>query len=185
MLITIKNMVRQGCETIVKNILASVGLEAADITDEQVLLKGRVLQFQLRLLDKALQNTGLEIVIDKKGLLTQKVKNIIHEIVYYDEAPLTMKLSCYLSQRLNYSYTYLANIFSQQNGITLERYIILQKVEKVKAMLAEEDCILSKIAFKMNYKSVSHLSAQFKKVTGITPGEYRSLQEQEGMHLVA
>jgi len=178
-------MVRQSCETIVNNVLTSIGLEVAQIKEEQVLLKGRVLQYQLRLLDKALKETGLEVIVDKKSLLIQKVKNIVHEVVYYDEAPLTMKLSCYLSKRLNYSYTYLANMFSQQNGVTLERYIILQRVEKIKEMLTTEDCALSQIAFRLNYSSVSHMSAQFKKVTGYTPGEYRSLYEAGEMRLSA
>ena len=185
MIINIKNMVCQRCEIIVKNISDSLGLEVAHITRGQMILKGRVMQYQLRLLDKALRETGLEIIIDKKSLLIQKVKNVIHETVYFEQEPLNLKFSCYLSQRLNYSYTYLANIFSEQNGTTIERYIIEQRIEKVKAMLTAEHCILSDIANKMNYSSVSHLSAQFKKVTGLTASEYKSMQEHEVLRLTA
>src|SRR5258708_6196939 len=106
MIINIKNMVSRRAEVIVNNILARLRLDVAYVTRGQVMLKGRVLQYQLRLLDKALKETGFEIMIDKKNLLIQKVKNIIHEIVYWNEEPLTVKFSCYLSKRLNYSYTY-------------------------------------------------------------------------------
>ena len=185
MLINIKNMVCQRCEIIVNNILTSLGLDVVYVTKGQVMLKGRVLQYQLRLLDKALKETGLEIIIDKKNLLIQKVKNIIHEMVYSDDEPVAVKFSYYLSQRLNYSYTYLASLFSHECRMTIERYIIEQRIEKVKAMLVVENCILSDIACKMNYSSVAHLSAQFKKVTGITASEYKAMQGQDLMRMTA
>ncbi|MGG9960195.1 helix-turn-helix domain-containing protein [Ferruginibacter sp. SUN106] len=185
MLINIKNMVCQRCEIIVNNILTNLGLDVAWVTKGQAMIKGRVLQYQLRLLDNALKETGLEIIIDKKSLLIQKVKNIIHETVYWDAEPPAIKFSCYLSQRLNYSYTYLANLFSQQCHMTIERYIIEQRIEKVKTMLVAENYILSEIASKMNYSSVAHLSAQFKKVTGITASDYKAMQGEHMMRLSA
>jgi YesN/AraC family two-component response regulator len=185
MIINIKNMVCQRCEIIVNNILQNLGLEVEYVTKGQVMLKGRVLQYQLRLLDKFLKETGLEIIIDKKSLLIQKIKNIVFEMVYTDEEPLAIKFSCYLSKRLNYSYTYLAGIFSQECNTTIERFIIEQKIEKVKSMLVDDHCVLSYIAHKMNYSSVSHLSAQFKKVTGLTASEYREMYAGNNMKLIA
>ena len=185
MIINIKNMVCQRCEIIVNNILQNLGLEVEYVTKGQVMLKGRVLQYQLRLLDKFLKETGLEIIIDKKSLLIQKIKNIVFEMVYTDEEPLAIKFSCYLSKRLNYSYTYLAGIFSQECNTTIERFIIEQKIEKVKSMLVDDHCVLSYIACKMNYSSVSHLSAQFKKVTGLTASEYREMYAGGGMRISA
>jgi len=185
MIINIKNMVCKRCEIIVNNILTNLGLEVEYVTKGQVMLKGRVLQYQLRLLDKFLRETGLEIVIDKKSLLIQKIKNIIYETVYTDEEPLTIKFSCYLSKRLNYSYTYLAGLFSQECKKTIEHYVIEQRIEKVKSMLVDENCVLSYIAYKMNYSSVSHLSAQFKKMTGLTASEYRAMYTQPVMKMIA
>lgn len=174
MLIKIKNMVCERCENIVNTIVQNLGLEAEYIAQGQVMLKGRVLQYQLRLLDKFLKETGLEVIVDKKSLLIQKVKNIIYEMVYTDQAPATEKFSDYLSRRLNYSYTYLAGLFSQECHTTIEKFIIEQKIEKVKYMLVEDKDVISHIACKMNYSSVSHLSAQFKKVTGVTPSDYKA-----------
>ena len=185
MLINIKNMVCQRCEIIVNNILTNLGLEVVYVTKGQAMLKGKIMQYQLRLLDKALKETGLEIIIDKKNLLIQKVKNIIHEMVYTDEEPPAIKFSCYLSQRLNYSYTYLAGLFSRECHTTIEHYIIEQRIEKVKSMLITENYILSEIAEKMNYSSVAHLSTQFKKITGITASDYKAIQMNEHMRLSA
>jgi YesN/AraC family two-component response regulator len=169
-------MVSQRCKIVVNNILQGFGLDAKDIRIGAVLLKEKVPGFKLMQLNTALKETGLELVFDKKSQLVQQIKNIIIEIIYFSAEPLVMKFSCYLSERLNYNYTYLAGIFKQLNGITIERFIISQKIEKVKAMLVSEDVYLSEIAYRMNYSSVSHLSAQFKKVTGFNASESRSLR---------
>lgn len=185
MIINIKNMVCKRCEIIVNNILTNLGLEVEYITQGQVMLKGRVLQYQLKLLDKFLKETGLEIIVDKKSLLIQKIKNIILEMVYSDDEPSPIKFSHYLSKRLNYSYTYLAGLFSHECNTTIERFIIEQKIEKVKHMLVDEHCVLSYIAYKLHYSSVSHLSAQFKKVTGLTPSDYKAMYSRPAMRLSA
>jgi AraC-like DNA-binding protein len=176
MIIYVKNMVSQRCKIVVNNILQGFGLDAKDIMIGAVMLKEKVPGFKLMQLDAALKETGLELVFDKKSQLVQQIKNIIIEIIHFSAEPLVMKFSCYLSERLNYNYTYLAGIFKQLNGITIERFIILQKIEKVKAMLISEDVHLSEIAYRMNYSSVSHLSAQFKKVTGRNASEFKSLR---------
>ncbi len=175
MIIYVKNMVSQRCKIVVNNILQGFGLDAKDIMIGAVLLKEKVPGFKLVQLDAALKETGLELVFDKKSQLVQQIKNIIIEIIHFSTEPLVMKFSYFLSERLNYNYTYLAGIFKQLNGITIEQFIILQKIEKVKAMLVSEDVHLSEIAYRMNYSSVSHLSAQFKKVTGCNASEFKSL----------
>jgi AraC-like DNA-binding protein len=185
MIINIKNMVCQRCVIIVNNILLNFGLEAIKVTKGQVILKQNIVDFKLKQLDAALKETGLEIIFDKRSLLVQKIKNIIFDVIYCLEEPLPIKFSCYLSQRLNYSYTYLANIFSQQSGISIERYMLEQKIEKVKSMLLEQDFFLNEIAYKMNYSSVSHLSNQFKKITGISPSNFKSLKTTNGLRLFA
>ena len=176
MIIYVKNMLSQRCKIVVNNILQSFGVEAKDIMIGEVLLKEKVPVFKLMQLDAALKETGLELVFDKKSQLVQQIKNIILEIIHFSTEPLVMKFSCYLSNRLNYNYTYLAGIFKKISGITIEHFIISQKIEKVKSMLIAGDMHLSEIAYRMNYSSVSHLSAQFKKVTGYNASEYRSLR---------
>ena len=176
MIIYVKNMISQRCKIVVNNILQNFGVEVKDIMIGEILLKEKVPVFKLMQLDAALKETGLELVFDKKTQLVQQVKNIIFEIIYFSAEPLAVKFSCYLSERLNYNYNYLAGIFKKINGITIEHFMISHKIEKVKAMLVSEDVPLSEIAYRMNYSSVSHLSAQFKKVTGYNASEYKSLR---------
>ena len=176
MIIYVKNMISQRCMIVVNNILQSFGLEVKDIMLGEILLKEKLPVFKLMQLDAALKETGLELVFDKKNQLVQQIKNIIIEIVYFTAEPLAVKFSCYLSDRLNYNYTYLASLFKKLTGITIEHFMISQKIEKVKSMLLSNDVPLNEIAYQMNYSSVSHLSAQFKKITGYNAREYKSFR---------
>lgn len=173
MIIYIKNMICLRCKIVVNNILESFGIEAAEIRIGAITLREKLPAFRLRQLDQALKETGLEMIFDKKLLLVQKIKTIIIEIIHFSNEPLLLKFSCYLSNRLNYNYTYLSNLFKKLTGNTIEHYIIQQKIEKTKAMLIEDDLSLSEIAFRLNYSSVGHLSAQFKKITGYCAREYK------------
>lgn len=176
MIIYVKNMICLRCKIVVNNILAGFGVEAEDIMIGKIQLKENLSNYKLRQLDAALKETGLELIFDRDLLIAQKIKTIVSETIHFSNEPLLTKFSYYLSSKLNYSYAYLANVFKKTNGISIERYIILQKIEKVKAMLIAEDAALSEIAYQMNYSSVSHLSAQFKKVTGINASEYKLLR---------
>ena len=180
MIIKVKNMICQRCKIVVENILSSLGLEAESITIGEIVLKRKVSDDKLKELDAALKTVDLELVCDKKNLIDQQIKNLIFEIIYYSDEPLSIKFSFFLSSKLNYNYNYLSKIFSEVNGINIERYIILQKIEKVKSMLLSEDAILSEIAYKMNYSSVSHLSNQFKKYTGLRASDYKSSLRANG-----
>ena len=134
-------------------------------------------------LDRSLKKAGLELMDDKKAMLVEKIKNVIIEMIHYaDEPPLT-KYSVFISEKLNYDYTYLANLFSEVRGITIEHFIIIHKIERVKELLVYDDLNLTEIAEKLNYSSVGHLSNQFKKTTGLTPSHFKKLKEKRRSHL--
>ena len=121
---------------------------------------------------------GLELMDDKKSILIQKVKNVIIELVHYAEEPLSVNLSVYLADKLNHDYTYLSNLFSEAQGTTIEKFFILHKIERVKELLVYDELTLTEIAFRLHYSSVSHLSTQFKKTTGLTPSYFRQLKDK-------
>jgi AraC-like DNA-binding protein len=127
-------------------------------------------------LKAALLKAGLELMDDKKAMLVEKIKNVIIEMVHYaDELPET-NFSDYLSEKLQHNYTYLSNLFSEVKGITIEHYIIIHKIEKVKELIIYDELNLTEIAYKMNYSSVAHLSNQFKKITGLTPSFLKKIK---------
>jgi AraC-like DNA-binding protein len=111
-------------------------------------------------------------------VLIQKIKNVIIELIHYSEEPLAINFSDHLSQKLNHNYTYLANLFSEVQGTTIEKFIIAHKIERVKELLVYNELNLTEIAYLMHYSSVGHLSAQFKKVTGLTPSHFKQLREK-------
>lgn len=126
----------------------------------------------------ALLKSGLELMDDKKSVLIEKIKNVIVELVHYSEEPLAINFSDHLSQKLNHNYTYLANLFSEVQGTTIEKFIIAHKIERVKELLVYNELNLTEIAYLMHYSSVAHLSAQFKKVTGLTPSHFKQLRDK-------
>lgn len=123
-------------------------------------------------------SSGLELIEGKKSLLVQKIKNIVIELAHYSEEPMSIKFSEYLSQKLNHDYTYLANLFSEDQGITIEKFLISNKIERVKELLVYDELNLTEIAYQMHYSSVAHLSTQFKKVTGLTPSHFKNLRKK-------
>jgi len=174
----IKNMVCIRCKMVVKDQLQKLGyhpviveLGEADITED-------LSAAELEQVRTALMHSGLELMEDKKSILIQKIKNIIIELVHYSEEPLVVNLSEFLHQKLDHNYTYLANLFSQVQGTTIEKYFISHKIERVKELLVYNELNLTEIAYLMHYSSVAHLSAQFKKVTGLTPSHFKQLREQ-------
>jgi AraC-like DNA-binding protein len=127
----------------------------------------------------ALQRSGLELMDDKKSMLIEKIKNIIVDLVHYSEEPLEVNFSEFLSKRLNHDYTYLANLFSEVQGTTIEKFLITHKIERVKELLVYNELNLTEIAYRMNYSSVAHLSSQFKKITGLTPSHFKQLKDKK------
>jgi AraC-like DNA-binding protein len=133
---------------------------------------------QRQQLQKKLLISGLELLDDAKSILIEKILNVVMEMIHYsDELPVT-NYSDYISEKLNYDYTYLANIFSEVKGVTLQQFIIIQKIERVKELLLYEELNLTKIADKLHYSSVAHLSNQFKKVTGLTPSFFKHMRKK-------
>lgn len=134
-------------------------------------------------LAKILKESGLIVLDDKKSILIEKIKNAVVEMVHYTGEPPNQNYSDYLSEKLEYDYTYLANVFSEVKGITIQHFIILHKVEKIKELLLYNELNLSEISYQLNYSSVAHLSSQFKKITGLTPTFYKSLGQKRKENL--
>lgn len=172
----IKYMVSARCKMAVKEELKKMGLHFV-IVDLGVVDIMETLSAEERAeLKASLLQSGLELMDDKKAILIEKIINVIVEMVHYaDERPKT-NFSDYLSEKLGYDYTYLANLFSEVKGITIEHYIINHKIEKVKELLLYDELNLTQISYKLNYSSVAHLSNQFKKVTGLTPSHFKQLK---------
>jgi len=166
------------CKMAVKQKLTKLGLHytSVELGEAEVLENISVKQHdQIR---TALLKSGLELMDDKKSVLIQKIKNVIIELVHYSEEPLTINFSEYLSQQLHHDYTYLANLFSEVQGTTIEKFLIAHKIERVKELLVYNELNLTEIAYKLHYSSVAHLSAQFKKVTGLTPSHFKQLKNK-------
>ena len=169
-------MVSIRCKMIVKAELESLGLHHGIVDLGEVEVIENMTNLQLDQLKTALLRSGLELMDDKKAILIEKIRNVIVELVHYtDERPKT-NFSDYLSMKLNYDYTYLANLFSEVTGITIEHYLIAHKIERVKELLLYDEINLTQISYLMNYSSVAHLSSQFKKVTGLTPTFFKKLK---------
>jgi len=124
----------------------------------------------------ALKKSGLELMDDKKAVLIEKIKNVIIEMVHYSEELPKKNFSDFLSSKLNYDYSYMANLFSEIQGTTIEKFIILHKIERVKELIIYNEFNLTEIAYRMHYSSVAHLSNQFKKITGLTPSHFKLLK---------
>lgn len=134
-------------------------------------------------LKKNLLLSGLELLEDKKSILIERIKNVIVEMIHYaDELP-KINYSEYISQKLDHDYTYLANIFSEVKGITIQQFIILHKIERVKELLLYDELNLTEISYKLKYSSVAHLSNQFKKITGLSPSFFKKLKQKRNRNL--
>lgn len=166
------------CKMVVKAELEKLGLYNSRVDLGEVETFEDISTDQLDQLKRALLKSGLELMDNKKSVLIQKIKTVIVELVHYSEEPLIMKFSEYLSSKLNHDYTYLANLFSEVQGTTIEKFFIAHKIERVKELLVYNELTLTEISFKMHYSSVAHLSSQFKKVTGLTPTHFRQLKNK-------
>ncbi|MBM2816657.1 MAG: transcriptional regulator, AraC family [Ignavibacteria bacterium] len=171
----IKNMVCIRCKMVVQSELEKLGIRYSNLILGEVEILESFSQEQFEKLDVGLRAFGLELMIDKRAKLIEKIKNIIIEIIHYSEEELKINFSAYLSEHLNYDYTYLSNLFSEVHGTTIEHFIIHQKIERVKEMLVYNEFTLSEIAWKLHYSSVQHLSSQFRKVTGLTPSFFKKI----------
>ncbi len=176
-------MVSLRCKMLVEEELKKLGLDYVKLNLGMVETMGEITHEKRIQLKNNLLRSGLELLDDKKSILIERIKNVIVEMVHYnDEIPKT-NYSGYLSEKLGYDYTYLANTFSEVQGITIQHYIIKHKIEKAKELLLYNELNLAEIAYKLHYSSPSHLSNQFKKVTGLTPSFFKKMKKKRQQNL--
>ena len=174
----IKYMVSLRCKMVVHQELERLGIKNAVVDLGTVELLDDISTEQRQTLKENLLKTGLEILDDKKSILIEKIKNVVIEMIHYSDVLPKENFSDYVSEKLGYDYTYLANTFSEVKGMTLQHFIIINKVEKVKELLLYDELNLTEISYKLNYSSVAHLSNQFKKITGLSPSFYKQLKQR-------
>lgn len=173
----IKYMVSHRCKMAVKKELKKLGIQFENINLGEVEILEDISVAQHDQFNIALKKSGLELIDDKKAVLIEKIKNVIIEMVHYQEASIKVNSSVFLAEKLHFDYTYLSNLFSQVVGTTIEHYIIAHKIERAKELILYDEHNLTEIAFLLNYSSVSHLSKQFKKVTGLTPSYFKKIKQ--------
>jgi AraC-like DNA-binding protein len=172
-------MVSLRCKMIVKEELTKIGLRHVVVDLGMVEILEDITEFQREQLKLNLLKSGLELLDDKKSILIEKIKNVIIEMVHYSDELPKVNYSDYISNKLNYDYTYLSNVFSEIKGITIQQFIINHKIERAKELLLYDELNLTEISYKLHYSSVAHLSNQFKKITGLSPSFYKKLRKKE------
>ena len=176
MVLYIKNMVCNRCKLMVKQEIERLQLHPTSVELGEVILEEKKLsQNQATELEQRLQALGFELIDDRKSRTIEKIKNAVIDLVHYSDQQLNVNNSDYLSDKLHQDYSSLSKLFSEVEGMTIEQYIIRQKIERVKELLVYDELSLSEIADRMGYSSTAHLSAQFKKVTGLTPSFYKHM----------
>ncbi len=175
----IKNMVCNRCILVVQNEMDKLGLLVKNMTLGEVTLEDELTSEQRMALASVLVPLGFEVIDDKKSRLIEQIKNVIIDVVHYQDNDVKSNLSDILSDKLQHDYNYLSNLFSEVEGVTIEKYFIAQKVEKIKELLVYDELSLSEIAHRLNYSSVAYLSNQFKKVTGLTPSHFKQIRDEK------
>ena len=171
-------MVSLRCIMIVKSALTGMDLHFTTVELGEVEILEELDEQKYSQLRSALQFYGLELMEDKKSILIEKIKNIIVQMVHYSDEPIKVNFSDYLTSKLNYDYNYLSNLFSEVKGTTIEHYIIAHKIERAKELLIYDQLTLTEIAYQLNYSGVSHLSRQFKRITGLTPSFFKQMEHK-------
>ncbi len=178
MILYIKNMVCNRCKMVVRDELLKFGMHPITIELGEVEIREELDSQMKHQLNEVLQPLGFELIDDKKTQIIEKIKNTVVEFVHYSDEQIKINFSDHLSALLHHDYGYLSNLFSDVEGITIEKYLIAHKIEKVKELLKYDELSLSEIADKLGYSSVAYLSNQFKKVTGLTPSHFKKLAEK-------
>ena len=176
-------MVSLRCKMIVKEELTKLGLKYVVVELGMVEILEDITEHQREQLKINLHKSGLELLDNKKSILIEKIKNVVTEMIHYSDELPNVNYSDYISEKLDYDYTYLSNTFSEVKGITIQQFIINHKIERVKELLLYNELNLTEIANKMNYSSVAHLSNQFKKVTGLSPSYFKQMKQKRKNNL--
>jgi len=177
MKIYIKYMVSYRCKLVVMAALDSIGVYYNTVELGVVKVANELTEEQHHQLTSILMKSGLEVMDSKKAIIIEKIKNTVIELVHYSDELPRVNFSDHLSKELGYNYTYLANLFSQTTGLTIEHYIIIQKIERIKELLLYDELNIAEISYKLNYSSAAHLSSQFKKITGLTPSYFKKIKQ--------
>jgi AraC-like DNA-binding protein len=177
--IHIKNMVCNRCVMVVEELLQGLGIEPASITLGEAVLAAELDDVMRDKLREALETMGFELIDDRRSRLVEQVKNAIIELVHHSDNNLKTNLSNYIAERTHHDYGYVSGLFSEIENTTIEKYFIAQKIERVKELLVYDEMNLNEIADYMGYSSTAHLSAQFKKVTGLTPSHFRQIKDKK------
>lgn len=178
MILYIRYMVSLRCKMVVKQELKKLGLWYVFVDLGSVEILEDISEEQRQQLKTNLLKSGLELLDDKRSILIERIKNVVIEMIHYSEELPKINFSDYISKKTGYDYTYLSNIFSEVKGITLQQYIIIHRIERVKELLLYDELSLTEISYRLQYSSVAHLSNQFKKVTGLTPSFYKQLKQK-------
>ncbi len=171
-------MVSNRCKMAVKEELKKLGLHFIVVELGEVEIMEKISAEQRALLQEGLVNSGLELMDDRRSVLIERIKNVIIEMVHHTDEEIRVNFSHYLSEKLNHDYTYLANLFSEVQGTTIEQFIIAHKIERIKELIIYGELNITEIAWKMSYSSVAHLSNQFKKMTGLSPSHFKKLKNK-------
>ena len=163
---------------VVKEELKQLGLHFMVVDLGEVEIMENISNEQREKLRASLLSAGLELMDDKRAVLIEKIKNVIIEMVHHSDEVIKVNFSNFLAEKLNHDYTYLANLFSEVQGTTIEQFLISHKIERIKELIIYGELNITEIAWKMNYSSVAHLSNQFKKVTGLSPSHFKKLKDK-------
>lgn len=176
----IKNMVCPRCIETVEQVLTDKGFSVGAVKLGEAEIDREPNADELKEIAEVLKNRGFELLVDKKSQIVDRIKSEIIKLIHHSEKEiLNVNLSTYLTQLIGADYSSISNLFSSSEGITIEKFTILQKIEKVKELLSYGELTASEIAFKVGYSSAAHLSSQFKKETGMTPGKFKNLKDKE------
>ena len=179
----IKNMVCDRCKMAVEQVLKDVGLTPERIDLGEVWVSDVPTEAQLAQLKTRLEALGFELLDDQRQQMIERLKTAIIALVHHHQGNKTLNLSVYLSQLLHRDYSALSKLFSEVTGLTIERYFIMQRIERVKELIRYDELTLTEIAYQMNYSSVAHLSSQFRSVTGMTPTQFRFMKTAQRANL--
>ena len=171
-------MVSNRCKMAVRDELKKLGMHFIVVDLGVVEIMENISMEKRLILKEGLLISGLELMDDKKAILIEKIKNIIIEMIHHSDEVIKVNFSDYLSEKLDHNYTYLANLFSEVQGTTIEQFIISHKIERIKELMIYGELNITEIAWKMNYSSVAHLSSQFKKVTGLSPSHFKNMKDK-------
>lgn len=179
----IQNMVSRRCKLFVESALVQNQIKYFNIELGEITISKETPEDKIESLSKTLHNSGLEIMSDKNSILIERIIHVVIEMVHYSKEIPKYKFSNYLSEKLNQDYAKLSMLFSKTKGMTIEHFIILHKIEKIKELIMYDELTLSEISDKLHYSSIAHLSQQFKKITGLTPSFYKAMPKKNRINL--